>query len=264
LAAEGDRIEMKYQYNIDWLKHKFDRGEALKFLFFWGHSNALNEKVGKFCFSQWFELPFLVDGIIYKTAEHWMMANKAALFNDFNTHQKIINAKSPGEAKELGRQVLGFDEQIWATNRYDIVVNGNIHKFNQHSVLADFLMNTKDRVLVEASPIDKIWGIGLSKDSEQIDNPYFWNGQNLLGFALMEVRDFLVNFGRFEYPGSNLILPWQTYPEVDPNDLFWRMGLGETVLSDFFNYYDSLNAHEKVIFRICKPTPFKWKSFFNE
>jgi hypothetical protein len=149
-------------------------------------------------------------------------------------------------------------------NRYDIVVNGNIHKFNQHPAFTDFLINTKDRVLVEASPIDKIWGIGLSKDADQIDNPYFWNGQNLLGFALMEVRDFLVNFGRFEYPGSNLIPPWKSYPEVDPTDLFWRMGIGEKVLSDFFNYYDSFNERDKVIFRLCITTPHRWKSVFNE
>jgi len=164
---------MTYNYNLDWLINKFDQGEILKFLFFWEHSNNSKEQVGKFFFSQWFELPFVVDNTTYQTAEHWMMANKALLFNDMNTHQKIINAKSPGEAKELGRQILGFEEQIWVANRYDIVVNGNIHKFNQHPEFASFLINTKGRILVEASPVDKIWGIGVSKDAEQIDNPYF-------------------------------------------------------------------------------------------
>jgi ribA/ribD-fused uncharacterized protein len=182
---------MLYNYNLSWLINKFDWGEALKFIFFWGHSNKSNERVGKFSFSQWFELPFIVDGTTFKTAEHWMMAKKALLFADSNTYQRIITAESPREAKELGRHVLGFDEQVWNLNKYDIVVKGNLHKFNQHPAFADFLINTEDRILVEASPVDKIWGIGLSKDHEHIDNPYFWSGENLLGFALMEVRDFL-------------------------------------------------------------------------
>ena len=152
---------MTSNYSVEWLTNKFDQGEKLKFLFFWGHSNTSKEQVGKFCFSQWFELPFIVDDTTYQTAEHWMMANKALLFNDLTTHQKIINAKSAGEAKELGKQVSGFNEQVWVTNRFNIVVNGNIYKFNQHPQLADFLINTKDRILVEASPIPKIRVINL-------------------------------------------------------------------------------------------------------
>lgn len=254
---------MAYNYSLTWLTNKFDQGEILKFLFFWGHSNTLKEDVGKFCFSQWFELPFIIDGITYKTAEHWMMANKALLFNDSGIYQKIINAKSPGEAKELGRQVLGFDEQIWIANRYDIVVKGNVHKFNQHPPFADFLINTKDRILVEASPIDKIWGIGLSKDAEQIDNPYFWNGQNLLGFALMEVRDFFTKFGYFNYLESTVPPPWKVYPKIDPPDMFWRMGKGEDALSAFFKYYNSLTERDRTIFRLSNSTPYSWNNFYD-
>jgi ribA/ribD-fused uncharacterized protein len=254
---------MTYYYNLKWLTDKFDQGEILKFLFFWGHSNTLKEQVGKFCFSQWFELPFTVDGINYQTAEHWMMANKALLFDDINTYQKIISANSPGEAKELGRQILGFDEQIWATNRYAIVVNGNIHKFNQYTQFADFLINTKDRILVEASPIDKIWGIGLSKDTEHIDNPYFWNGQNLLGFALMEVRDFLTKFDCFNYINSTVTPPWKSYPQIDPHDLFWRMGNGEDMIHQFEKYYDTFSERDQIIFRLSNPTPYKWNNFYD-
>src|SRR4051812_28523711 len=112
---------MAYSYSLEWLISKFDNGETLKFLFFWGHSNTLNQQVGKFCFSQWYELPFKVDGIIYKTAEHWMMANKALLFDDPKAYEKIIAANSPGEAKELGRLVMGFDDQTWRSYRFDIV-----------------------------------------------------------------------------------------------------------------------------------------------
>jgi ribA/ribD-fused uncharacterized protein len=180
-------------YNIDWLIDKFERGEPLKYLFFWNHVNKYNEEVGKFCFSQWFETPFTVKETTYKTAEHWMMAQKALLFGDQNTFEKIISSNKPGEAKDLGRQVIGFNEKIWVENRYDIVKMGNIHKFNQHPKLAEFLLNTENRVLVEASPVDNIWGIGLSQEQKEIENVYAWQGLNLLGFALMEVRDFLKN-----------------------------------------------------------------------
>lgn len=182
---------MTTNYNINWLKEKFERGDTLKYIFFWGHTNKFNEEVGKFCFSQWFECPFTVDNIAYKTAEHWMMAQKALLFNDKNIFDKIINCDKPGEAKDLGRQVIGYDEQTWNNRKFEIVKLGNIHKFNQHPKLADFLLKTDNRILVEASPVDIIWGIGLSPDSNEIENIYAWRGQNLLGFALMAARDVL-------------------------------------------------------------------------
>jgi ribA/ribD-fused uncharacterized protein len=182
---------MTTNYNINWLKEKFERGDTLKYIFFLGHTNKFHEVVGKFCFSQWFESPFIVDNITYKTAEHWMMAQKALLFNDKNIFDKIINCDKPGEAKDLGRQVLGYDEQTWNNRKFEIVKLGNIHKFNQYPKLADFLLKTDNRILVEASPVDTIWGIGLSPDSNEIENIYAWRGQNLLGFALMAARDVL-------------------------------------------------------------------------
>ncbi len=182
---------MEQHYSLDWLIEKFDKGENIKYLFFWGHSNKYQEDVGKFCFSQWYEAPFIVDGITYKTAEHWMMANKALLFADQEAFNKIVNADKPGEAKELGRQVLGFDEVAWNTQRYQIVKKGNIHKFNQHRKLAEYLLGTGERIIAEASPVDAIWGIGLAQDNPNIQNPHNWRGLNLLGFALMEVRDIL-------------------------------------------------------------------------
>jgi len=254
---------MHYNYNFEWLVNRFDNSEILDFLFFWGHTNSSNGEVGKFCFSQWFELPFVVDSVTYRTAEHWMMANKALLFNDFETYNKIINSRSPQEAKELGRLILGFDDQIWSANRFDIVVKGNIHKFNQHPKFAAYLINTKDRVLVEASPVDKIWGIGLAKDAEQIDNPYFWNGENLLGFALMEVRDFLTGFGHFKALNYLIAPPWKAYPKVDSLDMFWRMGLGEGLVMEFSKYYNTIADRDKIILRLTDPEPYQWKSFFE-
>ena len=82
----------------------------------------------------------------------------------------------------------GFDERLWADQRFDIVVSGNVRKFGQHADLRDFLLGTGDRVLVEASPRDRIWGIGLAADDERARSPEHWAGLNLLGFALMEAR----------------------------------------------------------------------------
>ncbi|WP_420385903.1 NADAR family protein [Roseivirga sp.] len=179
------------KYNIDWLKKEIENGTSLKYLFFWGHNSNGIDKVGHWCLSQWYESPFIVDGITYKTTEHWMMSQKALLFNDIQQHEKIIASKKPGEVKDLGRQVRGFDEDVWAEKRYEIVRVGNVNKFSQNPELQEYLINTKNRILVEASPVDQIWGVGLSKESPKINNVYSWRGSNLLGFALMEVRDFL-------------------------------------------------------------------------
>lgn len=203
---------MESIYNLKWLTEKFDAGEKMKFLFFWGHSKNSNNEIGKSCFSQWFELPFTVKGITYNTAEHWMMAGKALLFNDLIAFDKIVKAGSPAEAKKMGRSINGFDDLVWREKRIDIVVTGNIHKFNQYPDYATYLVNTNDRILVEASPVDAIWGIGLSKDDEYVDNPNRWKGENLLGFALMEARDFLVKFGHFEESDDVVELPWKMYP----------------------------------------------------
>lgn len=178
-------------YTIDSLIADFQRKKKIKFLFFWGHQPAKNGELTASCFSQWWVSPFEVEGIWYATAEHWMMAQKAALFNDNEAFQRVIAAKSPGEAKQIGRQVRGFDDTVWNDRRYDLVMQGNKHKFSQHERLNTFLLNTNDRVLVEASPVDRIWGIGLAASDERANNPCQWQGLNLLGFALMDVRDQL-------------------------------------------------------------------------
>lgn len=182
-------INMKY--SIEQLKDSIHDDKLVKFLFFWGHTNKNNETAGKFCFSQWYPSPFEVEGVVYRTAEHWMMAKKALLFNDVEIFDKILNAKSPAEAKLLGREVKYYDDELWLQHRYEIVKAGNIHKFSQHSSFRDYLLQTAPRVIVEASPVDAIWGIGLSVDSKQIEDVNNWRGLNLLGFALMEVRDVL-------------------------------------------------------------------------
>jgi ribA/ribD-fused uncharacterized protein len=178
-------------YNLKWLKDKFDKGEVIKYIFFWGHTSSDNQPVGKHVFSQWFYSPFTVDNVEYRTSEHWMMASKAKLFGDKRIYERIITTDKPGEVKELGRQIKNFDQMTWDQKKYEIVTTGNIHKFNQNSSLNDYLLTTGDRILVEASPVDTIWGIGLTHDAKNIENPYTWRGLNLLGFSLMETRDFL-------------------------------------------------------------------------
>ena len=179
------------RYNLNWLFGEIEQGKDFDYLFFWGHKSSKNELLTSSCFSQWWISPFIANSVKYETAEHWMMAQKAVLFKDLETYQKIINAKTPKEAKVFGREVKNFDERIWQQKREEIVVQGSCYKFRQNKDLKDFLINTKNKVLVEASPIDKIWGVGLEKDNELVKNPKTWKGLNLLGFALMEARNIL-------------------------------------------------------------------------
>ena len=174
-------------YSISWLLTQ----PAPKYLFFWGHTPRQAGLADKSCFSQWFPAAFEIAGETYATAEHWMMAEKARIFNNDDIRQRIIAARHPDEAKKLGRQVRGFDPQVWDARKYELVKTGNYQKFSQNLSLKDYLLTTGDRVLVEASPVDAIWGIGLAADHADAQDPARWRGENLLGFALMEVRDQL-------------------------------------------------------------------------
>lgn len=157
-----------------------------QYLYFWGH------KGNKGFYSQWYmDAPFKVDGIIYKTAEHWMMAQKAKLFNDDINFNAAVAVNHPGDTKNIGRAVRGFDNDVWNQHKFDIVVRGNLHKFSQHPHLLQKLLATGDKVLVEASPFDRIYGVGLAERDPRITDPRNWKGENLLGFILMEVREKL-------------------------------------------------------------------------
>ncbi|HEV2375508.1 MAG TPA: NADAR family protein [Streptosporangiaceae bacterium] len=164
------------------------QGGQPKYVFFWGHRPTADGGAGKGCLSQWWPAPFTVDGLVYPTAEHFMMAGKARLFGDTEMAERIRQAPHPHAAKRLGRQARGFDEQRWAQERFQVVVTGNLAKFGQHPDLREFLLATGERVLVEASPLDQVWGIGLAADDQRAATPQTWQGLNLLGFALMEVR----------------------------------------------------------------------------
>lgn len=163
-------------------------GARIKYLHFWGHRPRPDGRIGPGCLSQWWPSPFTVDGVEYATAEHWMMAGKARLFSDPQAEARVLAARHPAEAKKAGRLVRGFDEAVWERERFGIVVEGSVHKFAAHAELRAFLLGTGERVLVEASPVDRVWGIGLAADDEAAADPERWRGPNLLGFALMEAR----------------------------------------------------------------------------
>lgn len=120
-----------------------------------------------------------------------MMAGKARLFGDEEMLEKIMAASDPRTMKKLGRQVRGFDQAVWEQYKYALVLQGNVCKFSQNPALGQFLLSTGEQILVEASPYDRIWGIGLSATDPRAQDPRQWRGRNLLGFALTEVRDIL-------------------------------------------------------------------------
>ena len=168
-------------------------GRPVKWLMFWGHRPEPDGSTGKGCLSQWWPCSFAVDGVEYASAEHWMMAAKARLFDDPEALPQILAARTPAEAKKLGRLVRDFDEQTWSARRFDLVVEGNVAKFGQDEAMRGFLLSTTNRVLVEASPRDRIWGIGMGAANEAATDPARWRGRNLLGFALMEARERLIS-----------------------------------------------------------------------
>ncbi|WP_431354960.1 NADAR family protein [Enterovibrio norvegicus] len=174
--------------SVDELIEAQKSGLMPKFLFFWGHTSKGDGTVGKECLSQWYESEFYFQGRTFPTSEHFMMFEKALMFEDTISAEKILSARSPKQAKWLGRRVKNYDDYLWCNKRFEVVVEANLLKFSKNKCLRDFLQNTGDNTIVEASPVDKVWGIGLAEDHQDVYKPDKWQGQNLLGFALMEVR----------------------------------------------------------------------------
>ena len=175
-------------YNLDWVKQNVDKG----FIFFWGHHQKGN-KITHTCLSQWYPCSFKADGITYNCAEQYMMSEKAKLFKDEETRQQILLEKDQKKIKDLGRKIKNFTHDLWVQNNSKIVIQGNVYKFSQNEDLKKYLLETRDKILVEASPEDKIWGIGLDVKNPDVNDPNKWNGTNLLGFSLMKVRDIVRN-----------------------------------------------------------------------
>jgi len=173
-----------WRYSREWLIARQDNGDALDYVFFWKPGTAPRD-----CLGQWQPSVFKECHMKYNCAEQYMMAKKAQVFEDKEMEESIMEATSPKTMKALGQKVRNFDDSTWNKLKYSIVLNGNYHKFAQNKEMRDFLLSTGDKILVEASPFDKIWGIGLDESSEMATAPKNWRGLNLLGFALMEVRD---------------------------------------------------------------------------
>lgn len=142
-------------------------------------------------FSNWYRCDFEVKGVRFNCMEQLMMFAKAKLFGDDETAARILGAVHPRDQKALGRSVAGYVDEVWAERRVRIVAQGCYAKFSQDPVLAQALLDTGDTTLVEASPYDTIWGVGLGEHDPRILDPKQWKGQNLLGVALMEARDRL-------------------------------------------------------------------------
>lgn len=163
--------------------------ETKTHVFFYGHKP---NNIGVHIFSQWYPADFVekkgAKQLNFKYTEQYMMAHKALLFDDTVIFKKIMSSSDPGEIKQLGRQVKNFNPTKWGEHKFEIVTEGNRLKFGQNLDMLDRLLKTEEKIIVEASPYDKIWGIGLSiQDAIKIPEDK-WPGQNLLGQALMRVR----------------------------------------------------------------------------
>ena len=144
-------------------------------------------------YSQWHKAPMKIDGIEYNSCEQYMMHQKALLFDDNIIADLIMQETNPKEQKKYGRQIQNFDKTLWDKNSLAIVYEGNLAKFRQNADLKEQMLSTKNKIFVEASPLDHIWGIGLSEDAENIDDPSYWLGLNLLGQVLTLVKNQLRN-----------------------------------------------------------------------
>jgi ribA/ribD-fused uncharacterized protein len=153
-----------------------------KYTFFWRDASP---------FSQWHKKGFTIDGVHFKTAEHYMMWKKAMLFGDTDSAEKVLKAGHPSDAKKLGRAVKGFIREEWEANCKRFVYDGNYAKFTQNEDLRKKLMETGDTLLVEASPYDAIWGIGMDEATAKKTPANQWPGTNWLGEVLTELRENL-------------------------------------------------------------------------
>ena len=163
--------------NLETLLEAVRAGESVEYIFFWSG-----------CLSNWYPAKFTAEGVQYATTEQYYMAHKARVFNDSRSLKKILRIVDPREAKMLGRKIKGFDVNVWKEHRENIMIAGNMSKFLQNIKLKKYLISTGEKVLVEASPYDQIWGIGMGEGTATIKDPTTWRGLNLLGFCLMNVR----------------------------------------------------------------------------
>ena len=148
-----------------------------KYTFFWNGP-----------FSQWYISDIKIDGLTYNCCEQYMMAQKGRMFQDMNTTCAVMETPLPREQKALGRQVKNFNAYTWGAVARDIVYRGNVAKFEQNKELEMILEKTAGTLIVEASPYDTVWGIGMG-EAEAVNTPHAqWRGTNWLGQVITEVR----------------------------------------------------------------------------
>lgn len=153
-----------------------------KYVFFWDG-----------IYSQWYHSPIVIDDVNYNCCEQYMMHQKALFFGDIETAKKIMKTPSPRDQKMLGRSVKNFNKDLWDRVNLNIVYKANLAKFTQIKELREALLNTGNRILVEASPYDQIWGIGMGEEEPGVENPINWKGQNLLGQVITLVKQELLH-----------------------------------------------------------------------
>jgi len=160
------------------------------YVFFYSHRNGTPEDV----LSQFYPSSFTVQGITFPTSEHYMHYQKAVMFCDTATAQKILSTSDPSEAKKLGRRVRPFNGQVWDDRSMQIVYDANMAKFTQNPKLLEIITSIRyqGKFFVEASPYDKIWGIGMRQSEARTLQPSQWKGQNKLGRVLTAVRDNII------------------------------------------------------------------------
>ena len=163
-----------------------------QFIFFWSGP-----------FSNWYKTNFTIDGITYNCAEQYIMHQKALLFADNDIAKQIMASNNPKEQKALGRKIKNFDMYYWNENCVQFVFRGNHAKFLQNKRLYDMLMNTSPNTLVEASPFDTIWGIGIDEKTAIKVPQSEWKGTNWLGYTLTYLREFFEEEERIEREYKN-------------------------------------------------------------
>ena len=235
---------------------------SAKVIGFWREKDLLG------CCSNWYPASFVFDGIEYKSSEHWMMWQKARTMGDWGSTYDILMADTPRVAKNLGAQVANYDGALWDDVREQLVYYGVREKFLANPALASMLVATGSSLLCEASPYDKVWGIGMTVDDPSFDDPSQWKGENLLGRVCMRVRsdlrmcggelpdrDRIVNDLLHSKAGKMSLLELSRIPAARPAVVCWvrtmlyhtrdRMGVTdiETALSMMKNhplthYYD--------------------------
>lgn len=161
----------------------FDFSKFDKYTFFWSGP-----------FSNWTTAEFVLDGQKYSCTEQYYMYKKALAFGDISVANAIMLTTNPKEQKALGRQVRGFNIEQWATISRDVMFRANLAKYLQNEDFYKKLMATDGTLIVEASPVDKIWGIGLDAKTAAVTPFDQWQGKNWLGQVLTEVRETLALF----------------------------------------------------------------------